>query len=210
MAYAGQHDRHFPGATRYLRLCFRQRGDIRHDADVAAIRQRCGTHVQGHPVRPPPFAHLRPGDIEGHLLRDYLIDSPWAVFARAGTLADHVFETIPDIERRPLHHLRVCPVEHCHPMVRAIDADAMWKRLQDGLQQRRPPVGLLLGRWQRFGSGHGPGTTGQPIRVGGGVIAAASPGPPAYCAAARPRRSTPARRPPGASQPGRSAQQIQV
>ena len=94
VADVGQHERQLVGATGYLRLRFGQRRDVRYDADVAAVGQRRGAHIQSRAIRPPPLANLWAGDVERHLLGEDLVRGTGPVLACRGTPSDHVLQVI--------------------------------------------------------------------------------------------------------------------
>ena len=78
-------------------------------------------------------------DRDGNDLRTkglYLDEVEWAY---------HVFQMIANAQRRARHHLRIGMVEHGHPVICAIDADAVRKRLENGAQQSCPAAGFVLG-----------------------------------------------------------------
>ncbi len=162
----GQHERQLVSTARHLRLCFGQRGDVGHHADIATVRQRCGAHIQRRAIRSPALAHLWAGDVEGHLLGEDLGGGAGSILAYRGTPPDHVFEVIADVQRRAGHDQGVRLVEHRHSTIRTVDANAVRKRLEDGLQQCGAPKCVVLGTRDRadIGKGQGPAAVGQRIR----------------------------------------------
>jgi hypothetical protein len=166
VADRAEHHRHLCRAPRNFLLCLDQRRDVGHHADMAAVRQRRGADIDRHAVRPLPPPHLRPADIERHLLAEDLLGLARAIFARLCPPADHRLKVIADPQLRAGHHLDVGAVEHADPPVGAINADAVRDAIQDRGQQcgASPRVAFRVDQHADIGDRHRPTAVRQRIR----------------------------------------------
>ena len=166
VADVGQHRVHQPRPAPQLVLRGGQGGDVGDDAQVAAIGQRRGPHLDPGAVRALALAVLHVGRVEGHLLADDRRRVARAVLAGVCAAADHLLHRVADHDGGAVHDAVVVRVHHRQPPVGAIDRDAVRDVLDDAVQDARPAPGLVLrpGQGGHVEHRHRPAAVGQ--RVG--------------------------------------------
>ena len=121
-----------------------QGGNVGHDADMATVGQRCGADIDGGAVGANPAAHLRPGDVVGHLLCEYGVGIAGAIFAGIGPPADHFGQRFTDLQRGALHHYTISVIEHGDAPVGTIDANPVRHIQQHQVQHPSSAASLVL------------------------------------------------------------------